>query len=166
MGNIIQFCGFKVGENEFALEVGDIREIINPLPITKVPLADETVEGLLNLRGQIVTCLNFRKILGLKSLSIDRKSACMNVIVRHRGDLYGLTVDEVTDIVAVGQDDLIAPPANLSPELRNLIVNVYKKKSDLTLLLSTERFFNSLNLFKNLADEKIHLSNDTTVKSA
>ena len=75
----ILYCGFKIDGEEYAIAVSDIQEIIKPSQLTCVPLAPSNIHGLLNLRGQIVTTLSLRDVLGL-----DRNlgQAYMNIIVK------------------------------------------------------------------------------------
>ena len=56
--NVKQLCGFKIGKGHYAVEVLDVQEVVKPQNVTPVPLGPDYIDGLINLRGQIVTAIN------------------------------------------------------------------------------------------------------------
>jgi purine-binding chemotaxis protein CheW len=105
-----QFCGFKVGGDEYAIPVMEVQEVIKPQVVTPIPKAQDQIRGLINLRGQIVTCLSLRKLFNLED---DLTKDYMNIIVQGEDGLFSLVVDEVTDIVDV-QELVNLKPSNIT----------------------------------------------------
>lgn len=130
-----QYCGFKIGDDHFAIPVLDVQEVIKYQSVTPIPLSQDYIKGLINLRGQIVTLVSLRKLFGYQeSNSIDY----MNIIVRGKDGLYSLVVDEVTDIIHVSSDSIESPPETLSPQLKDYVDNVFKFDHGLLVLLKTQ----------------------------
>ena len=132
-----QLCTFFVAGHLFGIDVRTVQEVIRYQPMTPVPLAPSAVQGLINLRGQIVTAIDLRRSLGLP----DRAEAelPMNVVARHDEGPVSLLVDEIGDVVEVSGESFEPPPVNLNENSRALIEGVYKLETQLLLLLNTER---------------------------
>jgi purine-binding chemotaxis protein CheW len=105
--------------------------------LTRVPLAAEVVCGLMNLRGQIVTALDLRRRLGLPPRPEGMKH--QNVVVRAEGAVVSLLVDQVGDVIEVGNEVLERPPETLRGPIRELIQGAYKLRGHLLLLLDAEK---------------------------
>jgi purine-binding chemotaxis protein CheW len=131
-----QYCGFKIGDDEYGIPVLEVQEVIKPQPVTPIPLSQDYVKGLINLRGQIVTLISLRKLFGYDD-SFDR--SYMNIIVRGKEGLYSLVVDEVTDIIEVDEANLETSPDTLGESLKDYVANVYKKDSGLLIMLDVSK---------------------------
>jgi len=108
--------------------------------MTPVPLAPEVVEGLINLRGQIVTAVDMRRRLGLQPRPEGQMP--MNTVVRTAGGAVSLLVDEIGDVVEVDAGTFEQTPDNVEPAARELLKGVYKLKERLLLVLDTEKTVN------------------------
>lgn len=131
-----QFCTFFLDGLFFGVEVENVQEVIRHQSTTRVPLAPALVAGLINLRGQIVTAIDLRKRLGLQ----DRPAGVlpMNVVVRGEDGAVSLLVDEIGDVVEVGEENREAPPDSLQGDARQLIRGVYKLKDRLLHALNLQ----------------------------
>jgi purine-binding chemotaxis protein CheW len=105
--------------------------------MTAVPLAPPEVAGLINLRGQIVTALDLRSRLGLPPRPDDKLP--MNVVVRTPEGSLSLLVDEIGDVIEVGEDSFERPPATLTGPARLLVRGAHKLDDRLMLVLDIER---------------------------
>ena|SRR5579859_1275825 len=95
-----QYSTFSVGTLFFGIEVLKVQEVLRYLEMTSVPLAPDVIQGLINLRGQIVTAVDMRRRLGL-----DKRAAGetpMNMVVRSDDGPVSLLVDEIGDVLEVG----------------------------------------------------------------
>lgn len=135
-----QLCTFTVGGGYFGVPVEKVQEVVRPQPVTPVPLAPKVIRGLINLRGQILTALDLRYRLGLGDLGDTAK--LMNVVVRTDDAPVSFLVDEIEEVLDVGEDSFEAPPDTLQGEMRNLITGAYKLEGRLLLALNTERAVN------------------------
>lgn len=131
-----QYCGFKVAGEHFAINVMDVQEVIKPQQVTPIPLANKVIRGLINLRGQIVTCLSLRSIFEFED-DLDRDH--MNIIVRGEEGHFSLVVDEVTDIIEVQENQLENPPDTLNNNLKKYINSIYKTQEGLVILLDVKK---------------------------
>ena len=132
-----QFCTFSVDGLFFGVEVLQVQEVIRYQEMTPVPLAPAVVNGLINLRGQIVTAIDLRRALGLTERPAG--SLPMNVVVRTDDGVVSLLVDEIGDVLNVDEASFERPPETLSGTARELITGVYKLKERLLLILDTVR---------------------------
>jgi len=135
-----QFATFFVDGLFFGVEVLQVQEVLRYQEMTPVPLAPEVVEGLINLRGQIVTAVDMRRRLHLQSRPEGQMP--MNTVVRTAGGAVSLLVDEIGDVVEVDASTFEQTPDNVEPAARELLKGVYKLKERLLLVLDTEKTVN------------------------
>lgn len=131
------YCTFRVDDLYFGVEVCQVQEVIRYQHTTRVPLSPTVVQGLMNLRGQIVTALTLRHRLGLKDSEDDSRP--MNVVIRTADGPISLLVDEIGDVVQVDQNRFEPPPETLQGEQRELIRGAFKLDDRLLLILDTEK---------------------------
>lgn len=131
-----QICTFFIGNQTFGVPVSQVQEVIRFQPITPVPLAPEVVEGMINLRGQIVIALDLRR-----RLELTRRTAGdpMNVVVRTAAGAVSLLVDKISEVVEVEESSFEPPPATASSETREVLLGIYKLDGRLLHLLDTEK---------------------------
>ena len=98
--SISQLVVFKIGLWEYAIPIASVREIMNYVPVTKLPETPAYVEGIINVRGKIVPVVNFAKKMGLVSGRESRQI----VIVETQDKEIGLTVDNVTEVIHLEKD--------------------------------------------------------------
>ena len=132
-----QYSTFYVSDLYFGIDVLNVQEVLRYQQMTRVPLAPDVIEGLINLRGQIVTAVDLRKRLNVQPR--DRSSAPMNIVVRSEEGAVSLLVDEISDVLQVDPASYEPPPLNLPEEQRELIEGLYKLEGRLLLILNTER---------------------------
>ena len=135
--SVTQYCTFHVDDLLFGVEVARVQEVMLPQAMTPVPLASSAVRGLINLRGTIVTAIDLREQLKLRTCTRDEH---MNVVVR-TGDDSAVTfmVDEIGDVVDVPSDAEELPPSTLPHAVGALVSKVCKLKNRLLLVLETEK---------------------------
>jgi purine-binding chemotaxis protein CheW len=132
-----RFSTFFVADLYFGVDVLRVQELLRFQQMTRVPQAPDIIEGLINLRGQIVTAIDMRRRLRLPPRAGDKTP--MNIVVRTDDGVVSLLVDEIGDVVDVDEATYERPPENLDPAARELIRGVYKLKNRLLLVLDAER---------------------------
>ncbi len=105
---LVQLCTFRIGGEDYAVDIMRVREIIHPLPITPVPRAPASVEGVVRLRGEVIPVLDVRKRLGLPASAPTRRTRFLVVDVARRR--IGLVVDEVCEVIRIPRGDIRAAP--------------------------------------------------------
>ena len=131
-----QLCGFKIKGDYYAIPVLDVQEVIKPQKLTKVPLAQNYVRGLINLRGQIVTSLSLRELFKMEQPDLEDH---MNIIVSNDESLYALAVDEILDVIEVDEDSFEDSPETINESVKRFIKGVYKLDKKLIILLDLKK---------------------------
>jgi purine-binding chemotaxis protein CheW len=128
----VQLCGFRAGDEELAVDIMRVQEIIPPQTVTAVPRAPPGIEGVVNLRGAIIPVVDVRRQL---KLADPRQPPRPRLLVCRVGPhLLGLKVDAVTTVFRVEKEQLKPAPvgvADASPH----IVGVCSHAGKLRLLL-------------------------------
>ena len=132
-----QFATFFVDNLLFGVEVLRVQEVLRYQEMTPVPRADDVIEGLINLRGQIVTAIDVRRRLSLRPRDAERMP--MNMVVRSDDGAVSLLVDEIGDVLDVEESAFEPVPDNVSTGIRDLTTGVYKLKERLLLILDTRK---------------------------
>jgi len=132
-----QFTTFYLNGLFFGVEVLTVQEVIRYQKMTRVPIAPKMIEGLINLRGQIITAIDLRCRFEMPARAQDQLP--MNVVVRTEDGAVSLLVDEIGDVVEVEDELCERPPETVTGIARELIKGVYKLKGRLLLILDTER---------------------------
>lgn len=132
-----QFCTFFLADLFFGIEVTKVQEVIRYQEMTMVPLALGTVSGLINLRGQIVTALDLRRVLDFD----DRPAQLlpMNVVIHTEDGAVSLLVDRIGDVLHINEDTYERPPETLTGIVRELIQGAYKLPNELLLVLDVDK---------------------------
>ena len=132
-----QMCTFWVDGLYFGLHVEHVQEVLRYQQLTVVPCAPDAVHGLINLRGQIVTALDLRCRLGLPPR--PEGELPMNVIVRSRGEVVSLLVDDIGDVIDTTEVTLQPTPANLPPTVQDVVGGVLPLPGSILLVVDAER---------------------------
>lgn len=105
--DLVELFTFRVGGEDYALDIKRVREIIHPLPVTPVPRAPAFVEGVIQLRNEVLPVVDVRKRFGLPVQEGRRAKFLIVQVARCR---VALVVDEVAEVVRVRRSDLRASP--------------------------------------------------------
>jgi len=135
-------CTFRLDGHWFGVEVSSVQEVLRHQPVTALRWANESVQGLLNLRGQIVAAVDLRRGLGMAPRPEGLKAA--NVVVRIGSAAVSLWVDEVGDVAEVDESTFERTPATLSGVSQYLIRGVYKREGHLLLALDLPRVMSAV----------------------
>ena len=142
MGERAQYCTFWVDGLFFGVAVSSVQEVLRYQPLTVVPSAPEAIQGLINLRGQIVTAVDLRHRLGLPPRPAG--DLPMNVIVRSRGEVVSLLVDDIGDVITPdaspqGGLALEPVPANVPSLVQDVVNGVLALPDAILLVLDADR---------------------------
>lgn len=137
MSTTKQYCTFYVDGLFLGVDVLRVQEVIKYQEMTRVPLASNVINGLINLRGQIVTAIDLRRRLALTERASDQLP--MNVVVRTDDGAVSLLVDEIGDVLEVDEGTYERPPETLNGVARQLVRGVYKLKDRLLLIIDTDQ---------------------------
>lgn len=127
------FCTFYIDGAYFGVDALHVQEVLRSQPMTSVPLSPSEVHGLINLRGQIVTAIDLRRRLGLPDRTDTNES--MNVVVRTDDGPVSFLVDEIGDVIEVGEDGLDDAPETVGDIERELIAGIHQMDAGLLIIL-------------------------------
>src|SRR5512135_2780640 len=102
MAKELQIVGFRVGRETFGVPISLVHEIVRVPEITSVPESPGFVEGVINLRGKIVSVIDLRKRFGETITSADRKNRILVTAVE--GKLVGLIVDAASEVLKISEN--------------------------------------------------------------
>jgi len=144
-GESRQYVTFCLGEELFGVEVARAREILDLVPVTKVPQTPDYLLGVINLRGQVVPVVDLRVKMGLPKAETTRDSCIIVIEVQVDGEplTVGGLADSVREVLEL-RDDLIEPPPRLGTKLKTeFIAGMGKVDEQFLILLEIDRVFNS-----------------------
>ena len=130
-----QLVTFSLGQEEFGVDIMKVQEIIHIPPITRVPKAPDYVEGVINLRGNIIPVVNLRKRFGMATEQDTELSRI--VVLQFDGKVFGVRVDAVTEVLRL-DSQAIEPPVALGLD-SHFIRGVGKIGERLLILLNIDR---------------------------
>ena len=151
-----QLVTFILDKVEYGLRIMDVQEINRLETITDVPKAPSFIDGVTNLRGNIVPVLNIRSLFGMKPRENDDKSRI--IIVDINGSKTGILVDQVNEVMRLSKNDIDKTPAIVSGEGNQFVDGICKLKGGerMVTLLNISRLLSGdeLNQFATMGDKK------------
>lgn len=151
----IQLVIFKIGEEEFGVEINQVREIVKLVSITRMPKAPTFIEGVVNLRGQIITVIDLSRRLDLPSSG--RTEATRIMVVEIGENTVGMIVDSVSEVLRLSENDIEDTPSLIETEVHEKYLRGVGKSEDRLLIL--------LDLNEVLSTDEIkHISKDNIEK--
>jgi len=124
-----------VGEEEFAVPILDIQEIIKPIEYTRVPKTPDYVLGVFNLRGSVLPLIDLRMKFGLSRSKESEETRYM--VIKHDEDIAGFVIDRLTQAMRIPESKIDPAPETIHDE-QNLIYGVGKQREKLISILNVE----------------------------
>ncbi|CAD7289283.1 Chemotaxis protein CheW [Campylobacter majalis] len=133
--DIIQLVGFVVGEEEYAIPILNIQEIIKPIEFTRVPSVPDYVLGVFNLRGNVIPLIDLRKRF---SLNATKQSASTRYIVmKDEENIAGFVIDRLTEAIRINRNRIDPPPETLVKD-KGMIYGIGKRDQNILTILKVE----------------------------
>jgi len=153
-----QYLTFGLGEEEFALEITKVREVMDYTAITKVPRMPEFLSGVINLRGNVVPVIDLRLKLGMSATERTVDTCIVIMEIEVDGELIdmGALTDSVQEVVDLDPAQ-IEPPPRLGTKLNTEFIQGMGKRDDKFLII--------LNIDKVLAGDELELIHDKSESS-
>ena len=133
-----QYLTFEVNGEDYGVEIAYVKEIVKMHKITKVPDMPSFIEGLINLRGELIGVLDVRKRFGMPQVEHDEET-CIIVIIYDDYKL-GMIIDRVLETVTIENSMVSAPPDAKLSYANQFIRNIGTVGTDVKLLIDVERF--------------------------
>jgi purine-binding chemotaxis protein CheW len=131
----VEMCSVRLGKTLFGVPITHILEIVGSARPQPVPLAPAFVGGLVHYRGDVLTTVSLRQLLGLP----PRDGQQDILVLESPGGCFGLLVDSVGEVLTVSADDYEPNPSILDDRRKGLFAGAYKLKDCLLVKLDPER---------------------------
>ncbi len=137
MARELHIVGFRIGRETFGVPIGLVHEIVRVPEITAVPDSPDYVEGVINLRGKIVSVIDLRKRFGEKHLERNKKNRILVTDVE--GKLVGLIVDAASEVLKIPESEVELPPPAIGEGDVNYVTGLGKLNGRLIILIDLSR---------------------------
>lgn len=145
-----QLVVFTIAGEEFGFEITQVREIIKPREITRLPHTPDFVEGVTNLRGEVIPVVDLKKRFGIGS---TEKNDDNRIIIAEVNDTrVGFIVDSVTETLRIPASAIEPPPRNVAGLKADYLIGIGKLENRLLIVLDAGRILSS--------EEQIQLQHD------
>jgi purine-binding chemotaxis protein CheW len=141
LGRELHIVGFQIGRETYGVPITSLHEIVRVPEITAVPDAPDYMEGVINLRGKIVSVIDLRKRLGEKKVISARRNRIL--VVEHNGRLSGLIVDGASEVLKIPASDVEPSPTSLQEGGLNCVTGLGKYKGRLIVLLDMTKLLDT-----------------------
>lgn len=134
---LLQLVTFSIGEEEFGVDILKVQEIIRTMEITKVPRAQDFVEGVINLRGKVIPIIDLRRRFGLDSKPHDKDTRI--IVIEINNMIVGFVVDSVSEVLRIPAGTVEPPPPVVAGLESEYISGVGKLQDRLLILLDLDK---------------------------
>ena len=137
MQDYLQVVSFRLGVEEYAVEITKVKEIILVEGITKVPQMPAYIEGVINLRGTVIPVLDLRKRFDIGCTQITEHTRI--VVTRLEGRIIGMIVDSVSRVMKIPRANIQPPPETIACVAGEYLVGVAKLDDRMQLVLDIDK---------------------------
>lgn len=141
MSGETHIVGFRVGRETYGVPITSLHEIVRVPEITAVPDAPDYMEGVINLRGKIVSVIDLRKRFGQPTPELHRQNRIL--VVEHKGRLSGMIVDGASEVLKIPQRDIEPAPAIIEESGLDCVTGLGKCNGRLIILLDINKLLES-----------------------
>jgi purine-binding chemotaxis protein CheW len=138
---LLQLVTFSIGEEEFGVDILKVQEIIRTMEITKVPRAQDFVEGVINLRGKVIPIIDLRRRFGLDSKNHDKHTRI--IVIEINNMIVGFVVDSVSEVLRIPASTVEPPPPVVAGLESEYISGVGKLQDRLLILLDLDKLLSN-----------------------
>lgn len=138
---LLQLVTFSIGEEEFGVNILKVKEINRTMEITKVPRAPVFVEGVINLRGNVIPIIDLRRRFGLMPKPEDKDTRI--IVIELSGIIVGFVVDAVSEVLRIPAGTVEPPPPVVAGVESDYISGVGKLKDRLLIMLDLDKILSS-----------------------
>ncbi len=133
--DVVQLVGFIIGNEEYAIPILSIQEIIKPIEYTRVPQVPDYVLGVFNLRGDVIPLIDLRKKFNLESAK--QSDDTRYIVLKGKENIAGFVIDRLTEAIRIKRDRIDPPPETIHSET-GMIYGVGKRDDSMLTILKVE----------------------------
>ncbi|MDR2537620.1 MAG: chemotaxis protein CheW [Treponema sp.] len=145
-----QLVTFQLGEELYGINIMDVKEIVRVQTIRTIPNAPSYVEGIFNLRSEIIPIVNLHKRFHLRKLAASEEDELLSgfVILDIDGMKLGVIIDRVSRVVTIEKEDIQPPPQMVAGIGAEYIQGVVRQEHGYLVILGIRDLFNPKELQK------------------
>jgi len=138
-----QLVTFQLGKELYGIDIMDVREIVQLTEVRAIPNAPAYVEGIINLRGEIVLIINLHRRFNIERPDLDDEDVLLSgfLIIELGERKLGVRIDRVSRVVTVDAEDIREPPKMLTGIGREYIRGVTNEEDRYLIILDIHRLF-------------------------
>ncbi|CUH96110.1 hypothetical protein P22_2198 [Propionispora sp. 2/2-37] len=136
LSNEVQMVAFKLGREEYGIDILQVQEIKKMTDITRVPHTPDYIKGVMNLRGSVLPVIDLKTRLGLMDQEYTDDTRI--IIVKVDEIAVGMIVDAVSEVLAISQEQIEAPQESVGGVSTDYLSGVGKMENRLLILLNLE----------------------------
>ena len=151
-----QLVTFQLGEELYGINIMDVKEIVRAQDVRAIPNAPTYVEGIFNLRSEIIPIINLHKRFHIKRVSVSEEDELLSgfIILDIEGMKLGVIIDRVSRVVTIEKEDVQPPPQMASGIGAEYIQGVVRQDNGYLIILNIQDLFNPKELQKIAALRK------------
>jgi len=134
--DIVQLVGFIIGEEEYAVPILSIQEIIKPFTWTRVPQVPAYVKGVFNMRGSVIPLIDLRLKFGLREQKHDENTRF--IVMKNGDDIAGFIIDRLTMAIRIKRENIGSAPDTLIGD-DTMIEGVGKQEDRIITILKVNK---------------------------
>jgi len=133
--DIVQLVGFVIGDEEYAIPILNIVEIIKPIVFTRVPSVPEYVLGVFNIRGSVIPLIDLRRKFNLTPM--NNTGDTRYIVMKGKNNTAGFVIDRLTEAIRIKKSRIDPAPETLSGE-KGMIYGIGKRENSMLTILKVE----------------------------
>ena len=139
--SLLQLVTFRIGEEEFGVDILAVQEIIRLMQITPVPRAPVDIAGVINLRGKVIPIIDLRRRFGLAPRGHDKNTRI--IVIEINNIIVGFVVDAVSEVLRIPASTVEPPPPVVAGVESDYVSGVGKLQDRLLIMLDLDRLLSS-----------------------
>lgn len=157
---LLQLVTFQLGDELYGVDIMDVKEIVKIQNVRPIPNAPFYVEGIINLRGEVIPIINLHKRFYIKKMAKASDDEIGDdeggfIILDIEGNKIGIIIDRIARVVPVQGDEIKPPPQMLSGIGTEYIHGVVRQENNYLIILDTRKLFSAKELQKILEPEAV-----------
>ena len=156
-----QYLTFTLDQEQYAADVGKVREVLELLPLTKLPRMPAYMKGVINIRGSVVPVVDLREKFGMAEVeeTVDTSIIVMDVGTGERALTVGCLADSVEEVVDIQPENVEPAPSFGTSVDTEFIEGIAKREEQFVILLDIDRVFSDTEL-RNIRREQQSTENE------
>ena len=134
--DVVQLVGFIIGQEEYAVPILSIQEIIKPIEYTRVPSVPDYILGVFNLRGSVIPLIDLRRKFKMDSSKVNEES--LYIVMKGKDNTAGFVIDRLTEAIRIKSSRIGPPPETIQAE-KGLVYGIGMRDDNILTILKVEQ---------------------------